>query len=449
GWQLSVAALLGILLLAAPLRDALGRRLGRGGWRRTLAEGAAMTVAATVATAPLIAFHFGEFSTTTLVANLLALPAVAPAMWLGMLAAAAAQVPGFPVEPLNAVNAPLLAYVAQVAEWCGRPSWASVEVRLGPAGLAASYAGIAAAAIALRARRHASDRADRPKTGLRLPSSARQALAALAAGALVLLATFWPAAAGSDDSLGPPPAGLRVAVLDVGQGDAILLQPAGAGAVLVDTGPPGADLVAELRDAGVQSLGAVVLTHDESDHTGGLAELAGALPVGRVVCAFLGSRTLATATSVAPVRRLVGGGELHFGAMRLRALWPPASMTAPAAGDDLNETALVLLLRWRDFSMLLSADAEAEVTPLDPGSLDALKVAHHGSEDAGLGELLERTRPRVAVVSVGDDNPYGHPTAATLATLAAQGARTWRTDRDGTVVLEVRRGSFSAAGDEG
>ncbi len=124
GWQLSFAAVLGILLLAAPLREAIVARIGGSGWRRALAEGAAMTIAATLATAPLIAFHFEAISTTTLIANLLALPAVAPAMWLGMLAAAAGQVPGFPVAALNALDAPLLAYIAQVAAWCGRPSWA-------------------------------------------------------------------------------------------------------------------------------------------------------------------------------------------------------------------------------------------------------------------------------------------------------------------------------------
>ena len=81
--------------------------------------------------------------------------------------------------------------------------------------------------------------------------------------------------------------------------------------------------------------------------------------------------------------------------------------------------------------MLLTADAEAEAVPIDPGPVDVLKVAHHGSDDAGLAALLDRTGPRLAVISVGADNPYGHPTPATLATLAAHGVRTLRTDRDG------------------
>jgi competence protein ComEC len=95
------------------------------------------------------------------------------------------------------------------------------------------------------------------------------------------------------------------------------------------------------------------------------------------------------------------------------------------------------------FTMLLTADAEAESTPLAPGSIDVLKVAHHGSDDAGLGPLLDRIRPRLAVISVGADNPYGHPTPRTLATLAAHRVPTLRTDRDGTIVIDVGRRSFS------
>jgi competence protein ComEC len=87
--------------------------------------------------------------------------------------------------------------------------------------------------------------------------------------------------------------------------------------------------------------------------------------------------------------------------------------------------------------MLLAADAEAGAAPIDPGPVDVLKVAHHGSEDTGLDALLEKARPRLAVISVGEGNPYGHPTAATLAALEAAGARTLRTDRDGTIVIDV------------
>jgi competence protein ComEC len=107
---------------------------------------------------------------------------------------------------------------------------------------------------------------------------------------------------------------------------------------------------------------------------------------------------------------------------------------------------LVIEARWQGFTMLLTADAEAESVPLDPGPIDVLKVAHHGSDDAGLGGLLEETQPRLAVISVGAGNPYGHPTPATLATLAAHGVPTLRTDEDGDVVIDVEGGRFRLDG---
>ncbi len=432
GWQLSFAAVLGILIFAAPLRAALGDWFGTRGWRRPLIEGAAMTIAATLATAPLIAFHFEAVATLTVLANLLALPAVAPAMWLGMLAAAAGQVPGFPVEALNTVNALLLAYIAQVAAWCGRPGWAYPQVRLGGGGLVASYVAIAgAAALSAWVSRHR-------RVAPRRPSTARRRRMALLAPALAALALVWPAGGGTGSPLGPP-VGLRVSVLDVGQGDSILLQPGEAPALLVDGGPPGGGLATKLHAAGVDRLGATIVTHAESDHAAGIRELLGTMPLGQVLFGAADPVTLAAAAAAGvPRHRLVRGSELRSGRLRLDVLWPPAELLAGSTrGEDPNRLAVVLRARWGRFSMLLAADAEAESVPLEPGPIDVLKVAHHGSEDAGLAELLDRARPRLAVISAGAGNPFGHPTAAVLAALAGRGVRTLRTDRHGTVVLEV------------
>jgi competence protein ComEC len=95
--------------------------------------------------------------------------------------------------------------------------------------------------------------------------------------------------------------------------------------------------------------------------------------------------------------------------------------------------------------MLLAADAEAEAVPLDPGHVDLLKLAHHGSEDAGLADLLDRTRPDLAVISVGAGNPYGHPAPDTLATLAAHGVPVLRTDRDGAIAIEAGEGGVTVS----
>jgi len=455
GWQLSFAAVTGILALAEPIRCAIAARLGAGGLRRALADGIAITVAATLATAPLIAFHFETVSTTTLLANVLAMPAVAPAMWLGMASAGAAQAPGFPVEALNVPNALLLGYIAQVAAWCGRPSWAEVGVSLGAGGLMATYLALGAAvAIAFRlGRRRRLAAARRPRTArgsAAAPAQARRVqlrrlVVGLALVGAIALAP-WPAMPGSrDGDAARRRADLRIEVIDVGQGDAILLQPARGPAVLVDGGPGGTGLEGELEEAGVEHLAAAVVTHDQADHSAGIEELLGRFPISRLAYARLGRGTLRAARSAgaAPVR-VAAGGRLRSGGLRLDVLWPPRELLAePAPGADPNLLAVVLLVRWRDFSMLLAADAESEAVPLDPGPLDVLKVAHHGSDDAGLGGLLDRTSPALAVISVGAGNPYGHPTAGTVSTLASHGVRVLRTDRGGDVVIEVRGRSIA------
>jgi competence protein ComEC len=435
GWQLSFAAVAGIFVLGAPLRDVLLARLrGRDGWRRALADGLAVTIAATLATAPLMAHHFEALSVTSLLANLLALPAVAPAMWLGMIVAALGQLPAIPVEPLNWLNSLLLAYIGQIARWMGGPRWARVGLPLSSwTSVGATYAALLAAALPLR--RWAAGRAGMlARPGLRPGGVPRLGVALLAALAVVFAAGL------RGHGTAAPVIGLRVSVLDVGQGDSILLQPANGAPLLVDGGPPGDDLRAKLADLGVSSLAAAVVTHDQSDHAGGVEELLGSFPVGRLVYAELGSRLIERARAAGAVpTRVAEGGELRSGSLRLEVLWPPRELLAGPPPEDPNTECIVLLARWRHFEMLLTADAEAEAVPIDPGPIDVLKVAHHGSADSGLGGLLDRTAPELAVISVGAHNPYGHPEPGTLATLAGHQVPVLRTDFDGTVSIDVSR----------
>ena len=123
-------------------------------------------------------------------------------------------------------------------------------------------------------------------------------------------------------------------------------------------------------------------------------------------------------------------------------LWPDGS-ASPA--DDPNDHATVLLASYGEFDALLPADAESNVTvPLRPPPVEFLKVGHHGSADPGLPELLELTRPRIAVISVGENNDYGHPTPSTLAALErAPGLELYRTDRDGRVTVDADGGRLS------
>lgn len=440
GWQLSFAAVAGILLWTHAIRDALlGAHAARpreaGPARRALAEGAALTIAATLATAPLMAHHFETLSLAALPANLLALPAVAPVMWLGMLAAIAGQVPAIPVEPLNAVNALLIGYIAWVAHAFGSAGWAQAGLRLSLGGVALAYAGLLLGGLAASAwarRRRA--------LGVRWRRGLVPAAAALALCAALGLAA---AARPSPQTAAARPPALEVSVLDVGQGDSILLEPAGGDAVLVDAGPPGAGIAELLAGEGVERLGMLLVTHDQLDHSGGVAELLGSVPVATVAYATATPELLAQARAAgaAPLR-VTAPRRLRSGRLRLDVLWPPRELVRGAAAgrpdsEQVNRLSVVALARSHGFSMLLTGDAEAEATPISPGPIDVLKVAHHGSDDAGLDELLERTAPRLAVISVGADNSYGHPTPATLAQLAEHHVPVTRTDVHGEVEIEV------------
>jgi competence protein ComEC len=426
GWQLSFAAVLAILALHARLSAWLvARRVPRAG-----AEAAALTLAATLGTAPLLALHFEQVSLVSLPANLLAVPAVAPVMWLGT---ASGVLGGQPAELLNAVAAFPLAYLGWLARAAGALPHASVGLTLpGPLAAAALYAALTAPFAwrpvhdvlpprarsnvdeALRRARSAwrraggGDGAGRSPLGRGLERAGlarggrahRPALAALAvtgAGAFALLAPGPP---------GPPP-GFVLSVLDVGQGDAVLLQDRDH-AILVDTGPPGAPLVKHLRAAGARRLDAVLVTHSSADHEGGLRALLDAMPVGMVLDGrgpgreHGGEGGGARFTDLPrPMPRGVpsAGQVLRAGRIAVEILWPPPG---DERTGDPNLTATVALARMGRSTVLLTGDAESEVTlPLDLPPVDVLKVAHHGSEDPTLPDLLEETTPRTAVIPSG------------------------------------------------
>ena len=134
--------------------------------------------------------------------------------------------------------------------------------------------------------------------------------------------------------------------------------------------------------------------------------------------------------------RLAEGGELDSGSLHLSALWPPRELLGET-GEDPNLLCLVLVAQWRHFSMLLTGDAEAEAVPMDPGPIDVLKVAHHGSADAGLGELLDRSVPKLAVISVGAATPTAIRPMRRSPSSAAHEVPTLRTDRQGEIDIDA------------
>jgi competence protein ComEC len=237
------------------------------------------------------------------------------------------------------------------------------------------------------------------------------------------------------------PAGLRITFLDVGQGDATLIQRDGA-AILFDTGPPDGPIVARLRHAGVRRLDLLAITHAQDDHDGGAAAVLGAMPVGLVLDGRDGVRDGAGVRMAAAARsrhvRLVApraGQTLRIAGVTIRVLWPDAARPAP--GADPNQRAIVAEAQADGIRTLLTADAESDVLArLDLGPVDVLKVSHHGSADPGLAGLLARLHPRLAAIEVGRHNRYGHPAASTVRALATAGAAVVRTDRDGSIRVE-------------
>ncbi len=426
GWQLSFAAVIGIFALARPLGRALGPL------PEPLRGGAALTVAATLATAPLMAFHFDRVSLAALPANLVALPAIAPVMWLGMLSAAAGQVALGPAELLNAVSAFCLAHVDAVARWGARLPGSALDVRIGSAGaLAATYL---VGAVSL--------------WGLsRLARGTRVALlAGLATALTVTCAAVLVLATPSG-----PPRHFTATFLDVGQGDATLLQEPGGATVLVDAGPPGSGVAEKLRDRGIDTIDLAVLTHAQEDHEGGFEEVLGSLrvrtlldgglpddgPGHRRIVAIARARGARVVRSRAGQRLRVGRGLL------LRVVHAAGGATAD---EDPNLRATVILASYSGFDVFLPADAESEVTAaLALPDVDAMKVAHHGSADEGLAGLLARLRPEVAVIEAGRGNRFGHPHPDTLRALRAAVPSVMRTDRDGDVAVTLQNGRARVA----
>jgi competence protein ComEC len=474
GWQLSFAAVAGILALGVPLGAALRKgvnELGGGAVASALADGVALTVAATLATAPLVAHHFGSVPLAGVPANLLALPAVAPAMWLGMLKAALGQLaavsaPAGPHQtgglgqPLHVAaiavgaaagaaasalgvlaNVPV-GYLSMLGERFADMPGGKVALPLrSPLAVAAAYAAVATGVLLARDRA-AKAAVDIPWLASRwraLPRARRvavqvAALAALAAGAAALLAPPGP------------PEKLTVRFLDVGQGDSTLIQHPDGTAILFDGGPPEAGVTRLLRKAGVTRLALVVATHPSRDHHGGLAAVLRRFPVSLLLdggdgtpdptfraLEHLADRLgIPRVPALAPQTLTLGGGDL-----RIRVLSPPSRPPGPAP-EDPNPRGVVAIVSSDGFDLMLSADAESiALLPLDLPDVDAMKVPHHGSSDPGLPEVLARLRPELAGIEVGLHNTYGHPAPETLEALRDAHVATYRTDRDGTITLTI------------
>jgi competence protein ComEC len=414
GFALSVLATSGLLLLAPKWRDALCRR----GWPAPAAEALAVPAAAQVACGPVVAGLSGTISLVAVPANLLAVPAIAPATLLGVAAAVLS-----PVWPAGAE------FAAWLGHWPAR--WLVLVATVGarvPAGavpwpggvLGGLLLGLMTVALLIAARR----------------PLVRRLVAVVAVGGVLgalpvrLLASGWP-----------PPRWLIVACA-VGQGDAVVL-PAGEGrAVVVDAGPEPEAVDRCLRRLGVRRVVLFVVSHFHADHIGGVAGVFRGRAVGAVVTpdwpeppAGRAAVAAEAARARSPMAPITTGWTYRAGELDLTVLGPPEPMHGTSS--DPNNNSLVLRARVGGRTILLPGDAETEEQQAmlaRPGAAamraDILKVAHHGSAYQEV-RFLDAVDPAVALVSVGRGNDYGHPNGPLLDRLARGGARVVRTDVGG------------------
>lgn len=420
GFALSVGATAGVLLLA----PAVAARLPLP---RPAAALVGASVGAQVGVAPVLLALPDGVPLAALPANLVAVPAAAVASAVGAAAALVAQLSVAAGGALALLARPALRVVlSAAATFADGP-------RLVAADLASPLAALLAAALLLRRR---------------APRTALVALFGVVAAAVV------PVVRPALPVPVPDVPVLTVTALDVGQGDAVLVEaPAGggrpAGRLLVDGGPDPAAAAAALRARGVRALDAVALSHPHADHSDGLPAVLGTMPVGVLLVgprppppdapASVGETLAVAARLGVPVQPVADGWRFALGAAAVEVLGPPAD---GSLGDDANENSLVLRVEAPGAVALLTGDAEFEaqrrLLAVHPGRLraDVLKVPHHGGATNADG-FLAAVAPATALLSVGEDNDYGHPAPSTLTDLA--GAEVLRTDEDGHATATGRR----------
>ncbi|MCI0635132.1 MAG: DNA internalization-related competence protein ComEC/Rec2 [Actinobacteria bacterium] len=417
GFQLSVAATAGMIAMATPIADRL-RFLPRP---VALATGA--TLAAQAGVTPILLFHFHEVPTSTVLANVLAFPAVAPCLLLGVSAAGA----GLASEGLGQLVAGIavvpLRYLETVAD---RLAQAPVPWITG-GGAVTLAAGLAAVLLIAWWMR----------SGRPLPRRA------VVFGVLLAPLLVWSSAISAG-----PPTSLTVRFFDVGQGDAALITSPGGASILVDGGPEPADIATELAALGIKRLDLVVASHPHADHIVGLPAVLSRIPVGSILepgCPgdSPDAETLAEAVAAegVPGRHPRAGEVILVGDVRLEILSPDRCWSGTES--DSNNDALVIRASIGEDVVLFATEPEepAQQVMLDEEvdlAADVLKVPHHGAATS-LETFFEAVGAEVAVVSVGP-NTYGHPVPEVLDWLRSGGTRVVRTDLFGTVVVTFDEG---------
>ena len=423
GFALSTLATAGLLVLAPVWRRRLARRLPD--W---LAEAVAVPAAAQVACTPVIVAISGQLGLLAVPANLLAVPAVGPATVLGVVAALVAPV-WLPLAQAVAWLAYLpTAWLVLVARVGARLPGAGLGLTTGWPGALLALALLAGVGLVLRSRL------------LRRTAAAGCIGSLLALLVVVVVRPPWP------------PPGWVLASCDVGQGDGFVVPLSRGSALVIDNGPDPERVDRCLRRLGVTRVPLLILTHLHADHVEGVPGLLRGRQVGEVEIGPLDEPAVERKRLLEWVR---GQRVVRAQIGETRALedvsWTVLDATARHGTDsDPNNSSIVLRLVTHGVSVLFSGDLEGDAQRellerhVDLRA-DVLKVPHHGSRKQD-PDFLDAVHARIALTPVGAGNPYGHPAAETLRRLSADGARVYRSDRDGDVAVTLRHGRLGSVG---
>ncbi len=396
GFALSVLATAGLLLFAPKV---IARFKGRVSEK--VAQAIAPPIAATLFCAPVIVAISGQLSFMSIVANVLAAPAVAPITVVAFIAALISPI--FPPLALLLVTVvkPLAAWIAWVASIAAH--FSVITFAKG----ASSFFFIALLiAIGFFVNR-------------------RIFVAALV---LILLVSWFMRFPGGD---------WQIANCDVGQGDSMVLNLGDHRGILIDTGPDPITQDRCLRQLGIKQIDLLILTHIHADHIGGLA---GAKRNRKVLTQWFGDVRAGTRATVLSNR----------GPVTIEVLWPTAQW-ADEQESDPNNSSIAIIVRAPDYSLFAGGDMEpltqAQIVPA-LSRVDIYKVCHHGSrfQDESFTRALS---PTLSVISVGADNSYGHPAPETIDALTRLGSLVFRTDLDGAIAIKARQHRFTVTKSKG
>lgn len=414
GFQFSFAAALAIVLA---LRN-MSKRKGAGTYLVVCA-------AAQLGIMPLVLLRARSVPVVALIANLIIVPMVAPLLLAGWALAAVSLAGKTAVKLVALVPDAISRAMMAVASFLSRVPPAGIE---GGTITVISLI-VYAVGLVLIIRRARAGR------GLLAP-----AVAIGVAIVLAMLPVLVPLPEGSKGS---------VTFFDVGQGDSILVRDCGGSNVLVDGGPSLDGVARKLASMGIGKIDVMVLTHPHHDHLNGLLGVMDKLNVGKILepgleetggPAYREFMKMADLRDVETVTAREGLTITLSEDVRLEVLYAPRDL--PAIPEQLNDCSIVMMATIDDARVLLTGDLEIEgqraLIGFHPDlACDVLKVPHQGAADSAFPPFISRAQPRIGIVSVGEENSYGHPSREHLKMLEASGAEIMRTDTEGDIEISV------------